>query len=224
MKTLSFIFVALFLGLYLSAQSSYEKAMGDALEKFGQAVTNEELNAAAAQFERISEVETKEWIPCYYASFVYCTSSFRITEPDKKKLVLDQAQVQLEKAMNIAPDESELYTLQGLIYQGYMAYDPMQYGQLYGPKANGAFQTAIKLNAGNPRPYYLQGVSIMHTPKEYGGGKQAALPLLEQAMQVFNKEEPKGGFYPDWGKEDCEKNLELCKAESNSETNTDVSN
>ncbi len=217
MKTLSFIIVVLVLSMNLSAQSQYEKAMSDALEKFGQAGTSDELNAAAAQFERISEVETKEWLPSYYASLVYCTSSFRITEPDKKKLVLDQAQVQLEKAMNIAPDESELYTLQGLIYQGYMAYDPMQYGQLYGPKANGAFQTAIKLNAGNPRPYYLQGVSIMHTPKEYGGGKQAALPLLEQALQLFEKEEPKGDFYPGWGKEDCEKNLELCKVEASND-------
>ena len=78
--------------------------------------------------------------------------------------------------MKIAPEESEIHTMQGMIYQALMSIDPATNGQLYGPKSNGALQTAIKLNPENPRPYYLQAVSIMYTPEEYGGGKEAALP------------------------------------------------
>jgi hypothetical protein len=51
----------------------------------------------------------------------------------------------------------------------------------------------------------------MHTPEEYGGGKKAALPLFEQAMQLFEKSTMENSFYPDWGKEDCEQNIKICK-------------
>jgi hypothetical protein len=211
MKTISMLFVGILLSTTLFAQGQYEQAMGAALGKFGSAANTEEMQAAASQFERIAEVESEEWLPGYYASMIYCIITFRSQEPQKKEALLTQAQVMLDKAMKIAPEESEVYTLQGMIYQAYIGIDPARNGQIYSAKAKGAFQTAIKLNAENPRPYYLQAISIMHTPEEYGGGKKAALPLFEQAIQLFEKSTSDNSFYPDWGKEDCEQNLQLCK-------------
>lgn len=211
MKTLSTIIIASMFSMGILAQGSYEEAMGFALGKFGSAATVEELQAAAAQFERIAEVETEEWLPAYYSSLIYCIITFRTQEPEKKQVFIDHAQAQLDGAMKIAPEESELFSMQGMIYQAVMGIDPARNGQIYAPKASGAFQTAIKLNAENPRPYYLQGVSLMYTPEEYGGGKKAALPLFEQAMELFNKANTTEAFYPDWGKEDCEQNLQACK-------------
>lgn len=211
MKTLSMIFIAIMLCMNLSAQSQYEEAMKASLKKFDSAGTNDELIAAASKFEQIAEVETEEWLPGYYASMIYCIVTFRTQEPQKKESLVKQAQIILDKALEVAPQESELHTLQGMIYQAYIGINPAQNGQIYGSKANGAFQTAIKLNADNPRPYYLQAVSIMYTPEEYGGGKKAALPLFEQAMILFDKQSSDQAFYPDWGREDCEKNIQACK-------------
>jgi hypothetical protein len=87
----------------------------------------------------------------------------------------------------------------------------MENGQKYSAKANGSFQTALELNSENPRPYYLQAVSLMYTPEQYGGGKKAALPLFEQAMKLYNDSSTVSKFYPDWGREDCERNLKNCK-------------
>ena len=211
MKTLCMMIIATVLSMHLSAQTQYENAMKASMEKFNDAGTNDELIAAASQFERIAEAEEAEWLPGYYASLIYCIVTFRSQEPQKKENLLKQAQLMLDKALEAAPRESELHTLQGMIYQAYMTIDPARNGQIYAPKAHGAFQTAIELNAENPRPYYLQAVSIMYTPEEYGGGKKAALPIFEQALQLFDKDSSDISFYPDWGREDCERNIQACK-------------
>jgi len=211
MKTLIMIIISTILCMSINAQRNYEEAMGEALEKFGSAHSVNELTAAASQFERIAEVETEEWLPAYYSSLIYCIITFRTKDPQKKEAFLKQSQSLIDNAMKVAPKESEIHTLQGMHYQAYIGIDPARNGQIYGPKASGAFQTAIKLNAENPRPYYLQAISLMHTPEEYGGGKEIALPLFEQAMKLFNSSTTESSFYPNWGKEDCEQNLQLCK-------------
>lgn len=211
MKTLTMIFISALLSTSLFAQNKYTEAMQAALAKFGSAKGTNELQEAASQFERIAEVETEEWLPGYYASMIYCIIAFQTKDPMKIETLLAQAQSLLNNALNVSPEESELHTMQGMIYQAYIGIDPAQNGQLYSAKANGAFQVAIKLNAENPRPYYLQAVSIMHTPEEYGGGKKAALPLFEQAMTLFEKQSSDQPFYPDWGKEDCRNYIKSCE-------------
>lgn len=213
MKTFSMIFIATILYMGISVQGQYEEAMKASLEKFGSAGSTDELIAAASQFERIAEAEPEQWLPGYYSSLIYCIVTFRTEETEKKEDLLKQAQVMLDKSLEVAPKESELHAMQGMIYQAYMTIDPARNGQIYSPKANGALETAIKLNAENPRPYYLQAVSIMYTPKEYGGGKHAALPLFEKALVLFNEQSSDQAFYPDWGKEDCERNIQACKDE-----------
>ena len=83
-KTLSMLIIASLLALNMAAQPNYEQAMGQALEQFGNATDFSGLQAAAAQFERIAEVETAEWLPSYYASMIYCILSFRIEDPKEK--------------------------------------------------------------------------------------------------------------------------------------------
>jgi cytochrome c-type biogenesis protein CcmH/NrfG len=101
-----------------------------------------------------------------------------------------------------------------MVYTAALGVDPAGRGQTYSAKANGAFQTAIKLNPENPRPYYMQGTTVLYTPEEFGGGKKAAQPLFEQAMKLFEKSNTESGLMPSWGKEDCERYLEDCKKES----------
>lgn len=211
MKTLSIIIIALATQLTGFSQPSYEQAMGQALQKFGQAKTLEQLADVAAQFNRIAEAESDKWLPPYYSSLVYSTIAFRTPNAEQKQAYAEKAQESVNKALEIAPKESEVHTLQGMVYQAFLTIDPAKNGQLYSSKMNGSFQLATKLNPENPRPYYLQGVGILNTPEQYGGGKEAAKPLLKKAMKKFNTLKKSSNLHPDWGKEDCKNSLERCQ-------------
>jgi hypothetical protein len=73
----------------------------------------------------------------------------------------------------------------------------------YLPKAKQVLNKAKQLNPANPRPYYLLANIIYFTPKIYGGGKEKALPLLNEAIDKFNKFKPVYDIMPVWGKTDC---------------------
>jgi hypothetical protein len=211
MKTTLVTLIFLLISLIVYPQTNFEKAVKSALVDMDSAKTNEDFKAVAAKFERIAAVETGEWLPPYYSGLVYCIMAFRTENTSEKQIFVDYAQKQVDLAMKIAPEESEVYTLQGMIYQAVIGIDPMGNGQLYSGKAAGAFTTASELNPANPRPYYLQAISVMYTPEEYGGGKKAACNLFVKANELFASFMPSSDIAPHWGKEDCSGYLATCR-------------
>ncbi|MBN1119187.1 MAG: hypothetical protein JXA77_18400 [Bacteroidales bacterium] len=212
LKRLFILTAVIILTLSLNAQSNFEEIMSETLEEFGNSSTPEEMIEVANKFERIASVDTSEWLPLYYASFIHCILSFRTQDAKQKETYIEKAQSVMDKAMLITENESELYTLQGMIYQSLMAIDPITNGQIYGSKADNSFKKATSLNPKNPRPYYMQAVSVFYTPEQFGGGKKSALPLFEKAMELYETFQPENPLYPNWGKEDCESQLESCKS------------
>lgn len=211
MKTKLIVAVFLIISVNLFAQSEYEKAVVKNLESFGNAQSLDELKNVANNFERIATAEPDKWIPRYYASFINVLLSFKTQDVAQKQSYLEYAQQQLDKALELDNKESELHALQGMLYQAYITLDPMNNGQLYSGKANTSFGIAKKLDPENPRPYYLEALTIMYTPEEFGGGKKVARPMLSHALELFTKFEPTNKLMPDWGKEDCEAQLQACK-------------
>lgn len=210
MKTIYSLFIACLFVINLNAQNSYAEAMQKGLSDFGKAQSAEELIAAANQFERVGSVETNEWLPNYYAGLIQVIVTFQTEDLAKKEAYLEKAQLMIDKAMQMSAEESELHTLQGMWYQAYIGLDPMQNGMVYSGKANASFQNALAYNPSNPRPIYLQAVSVMHTPEQYGGGKKIACPMFQQAQQMFDGFETEMEFAPDWGGDDCTKYLSAC--------------
>ena len=74
----------------------------------------------------------------------------------------------------------------------------------YGPISNNNFQKAIELDTLNPRPEYLMGVSLYYTPEQFGGGSNAAKPILEKSLEKYNKFVPDNNLMPNWGRETVE--------------------
>jgi tetratricopeptide (TPR) repeat protein len=210
MKKLCLLLVTGLMALNLFSQSEYETAIKSGLDLFYQSASIEEMQNSANQFDRIAEAESEKWLPRYYAAYVQTIMAFKIQEPEKKTKYIDAAQKQLNKALEIAPKESELHTLQGMVYQATIGIDPMKNGQIYSGKAAACFNTATAYNPGNPRPFYLQGVSVLHTPEQWGGGKKAAYPLLAKAASLYESFEPESTIAPNWGMEDCQKQLKAC--------------
>ena len=72
----------------------------------------------------------------------------------------------------------------------------------------------MKLDTLNPRPEYLQGVSLYYTPEQFGGGPAPAKRLLEKSLEKYNLFIPDNDLMPNWGREMTEQMLEQINAES----------
>ncbi|MDX8339480.1 hypothetical protein SLH46_09825 [Draconibacterium sp. IB214405] len=201
MKTLLTLIFSVAILTAAAQGKNYEAAMTAALEKMKNSETVANFQQVANTFERISMTETKEWLPLYYASYSMIVISYMDEDVDKKDAYLDKAQQFLDKALKIAPDESELYSLQAFLYPSRITIDPMTRGMEYMPKMNAAIDKAIALNPENPRSYYLRAVTLFNTPEQFGGGAKVARPHFETAKEKFDKFEPESPLHPNWGKE-----------------------
>jgi hypothetical protein len=194
----------------LSIADNYQQAMGQALQSMTTANNTEKLLAVADQFERIGNAEKNQWLPFYYASFSCLNVIMRsnnLNEKEKEQIFI-RAEGLLQKAKDVAPKESELYALQGLLYQ-LMISNPED-GATLSMKSASALEKAQSLNSENPRVYYIQGTNAFYTPKMFGGGAERAKPLFEKAKQLFDAQQVTNPFLPSWGKEHNEQLLNQC--------------
>ena len=221
MKTIITLLIAAFAATSpVWAQSDpYKQAMSAAL---GTMKTHNEKSpvtdvlATANQFERIASAEPKEWLPRYYAGLSYVYLGFMGKDEASKDKFLDQADANLKAAEAITattpgPENDELAVLKAYIAQARMVVDPMNRWQQYGPLFQAGIDKAIAINPNNPRPYVLQGSSLMYTPEQFGGGPANACPVLKQAAEKFATFKPASDFAPMWGKEQIEPMLAKCK-------------
>ena len=194
--------------------SKYEKAMKKNLSKIDSAMNVGSMLDIANGFERIAFAEKDKWLPYYYASFMLTLASFTDTTADNKDGYLDKADNFINIADSLEEDESEIYVLKGMIAQARMQVDPMNRWMKYGPIANNNFLKAMKIDTLNPRPEYLQGVSLYYTPEQFGGGPAPAKRLLEKSLEKFNQFIPDNDLMPNWGREMVEQMLEQINTES----------
>ena len=172
--------------------------------------TLEQYQATANSFERISNIDKSKWLPSYYAAHVYIIMSFVEKDSDMKDKYLDKAQTFIDNCQKIVKNESEVYVLQGFLYQARISVSPMLRGMKYSAKASEALNRAIKINADNPRAYYLLGQNLLHTPSMFGGGVELACPYLTKAKAKYAIFKPKSDISPNWGEKATIKLLAYC--------------
>ncbi len=101
-----------------SQGNKYQETMLKTLSLMDQAAGNEDYLDCANTFERIAEAEKDRWIPYYYGSHCCILISYSEADGTKKDLILDRAQLLLDKATLLAPEESEIHVLQAFLYPG----------------------------------------------------------------------------------------------------------
>jgi hypothetical protein len=214
MKKLMTITLALLVaGIVNAQQMSYEEAIKESLEQFSQAKAIEDIHQVASKLQRIASVESKRWEAHYFHAYVLINSSFWEKDGKNKDLILDQAQVSIDKGLELKGDKSELNALQGFLYQGRIQVSASR-GMTYSSKASSSLEQAIAENPKNPRAYFLLGQNIYNTPSMFGGGKKNALPMFQKAKDFFELEKNKQGFEINWGAIPNERLLEKCISES----------
>ena len=182
----------------------YINAMEKNLATIDTASSVSSFQQIANSFERIANAEKEEWLPYYYSAYLLTISSFVDTVLSMKDSYLDKADLQIQIADSLEPDNSEIYTLKGMILLSRLSIDPqnrwMKYGQLYSTYLN----KAKELDPTNPRPDFLNGQSVLYTPAQFGGGKEKALPILKEAEKKFESFQPESSIHPNWGKKSLE--------------------
>src|SRR5262245_44422326 len=133
MKTSIISLLTLFVCLTLTtprayAADKYTEAMQKNIDAVYNAETIADLQSAVNAFERIAAAEKTKWEPYYYASFGCVLMSDKETDAAKKDAYLDQAAAFQQKAQALAPNESEVSTLEGFIYTMRLVVDPATRG------------------------------------------------------------------------------------------------
>lgn len=214
MKRLIVTLVALtMLGSAMAQQTSFETAIKETLVMLDSVKTHADMQNVIGRFERISLAEGQKWQAHYYLAYTRINFSFWEKDGEKKDAILDEAQKSIDKAIEAGGDKSELYALQGFLYQGRIQVSAMR-GMTYSPKAAEVLEKAIKENPQNPRAYFLLGQNIFYTPSIFGGGTKNALPKFIAAKENFEKEYGKTGIEPKWGARSNQRMIEKCSKDS----------
>ena len=187
-------------GVY-SQDENYIMVMVQHIKSFKMAQSPTDFQNLANSFERIANAETDKWQPLYYTAFSYINMSFVSKTNQERDAYLDKAQIYLDKAIEIYPDESELFALQALLHQGRIQIDPVGRGMTYSMKANEALEKAKDYDPENPRTYYLMGLNVLHTPEAFGGGAEPACKLFQTAIEKYKTHTPANVLSPTWGGE-----------------------
>lgn len=183
----------------LAQPQKYTKSMGKALEMLQKASGVEGFLECAATFDEIAANYGELWMPPYYAAYCRIIASFDENNYGLKDEYLTRAGLSLEKALELAPEESEVQALSAFHALGLMAADPESNGPMYLEDFNSAIQRAKSLNPDNPRPYYMDGLLKANLPEFMGGGTAAAKPIHMLAAEKFKKFESEDPLWPSWG-------------------------
>ena len=201
---LSFFIIAGFAVVAHAQDDKYSAAMKPKVVAVDTTRSAPDLLALSASFERIADAEKTKWLPYYYAAYTeaYAGLMSMGQKPDITKTdpMADKAEVLINKADALNPNNSEVYIVKKMIANLRMMADPMNRYMTYGPKGEEALQTAVKLNPENPRVYLLQGQDKFYTPEQFGGSKTEALKLFQMADTKFGSYKPATSLDPDWGR------------------------
>jgi hypothetical protein len=198
MKKLMFIVVPfLLMTIYVNAQSQYEAGMQKAFGLWQEG----KATASLAMFERIGQAENENWVPLYHAANLLISTSFDIEDANERNTMLEKAKSIIEKAHKRSADNSELLTLEGLLYTAYVAMDPGTYGMMFSAKIMELHNKAIALDPGNPRAHANKIEYAMGSARFFG---QDLAPFCEQMKAIipkFDEQQSDVPFAPEYGKE-----------------------
>ena len=116
-------------------------------------------------------------------------------DPKGAEALLDQTLTALK-----GRKDGESLALHGALLGLKIGFAPAS-GMVLGPRASSLFDQARAAVPESPRVRLLQGLHVLHMPEFFGGGAQAALPLLTAALKAAEAEGPATDpWAPRWGR------------------------
>ncbi len=139
-------------------------------------------------------MNTDKWLPYYYAAYCYTRISHMNKKADKRDYWVDKAQVEIDKAYEIDPENSEILVMKGFVLQARMDIRPNDQWDLN----TTAKQWSIlirqeKLILKIPEAIYGKALIFFIPLRCFGGGKTNAYPIIKTAIEKY-KSNPAEGF------------------------------
>ena len=218
MKKTIFILTAILVATISFAQmpEKFVKAMESNIAQMDSAKTAQDWIGITAAFERIGEAEKNQWLSYYYAAYGHVMIGYNsigeFGKNDKLEQEADKAESLLEKAESLDKQNSDILCIKNMIAGLRIIANPASNGMKYGPIADKYLATAKNIDPGNPRIYLLEGQSALYKPADWGGGKDVAKDLLDQAIEKFNNFKPISSLHPNWGKKRTEELINQLKS------------
>jgi len=212
-KYIFFLMAAVSMQVAAFSQSDkYVAVMEKNLNQFDSAKTVEDFTKLANTFERIGDAEKTQWLPYYYAGLALSTSGWMpaLTDKDANAARINSFCDKAESIATTDADKAEIQAVRNMSATQQMMVDPQNRWMSYGQTAGQALEKGLKLDANNPRLYYLRGMSLFGTPEQFGGGKDKAKPVFEKAAELYKQQKP-AKLYPRWGEKQTNEMIEQCK-------------
>jgi tetratricopeptide (TPR) repeat protein len=194
-----------------SADEKYLAAMQKNIQAIYEAKTIGDLQGAVNAFERIAAAENTRWEPLYYAAFGNVMMSARAEDAAKKDEYIDNAISLIGKARSLAPEESELFALEGFALMMRVTVDPGTRGPQFAGLAVRAYDKAIQLNPENPRAWALLAQMQYGTAQFFGSSTAEACESLATALAKFETYKSENPLAPQWGRPMAAGLKEKCK-------------
>ncbi len=191
-----------FLALSMNAlfAQDFREALRETFETFDSSQDIQQKQALSNKLSLIAKKFNTEWSAPYYTAYSKIILSYMEPDAGKKDAYLDEADNLIVEAESLLDKESDdLYVLKAMCANARIAIQPQDRWKKYGKIFESNLETAKKLNADNPRIYYLKGTSVFYTPKAFGGGKGRAKEYFERAQPLFAAESKEDITRPYWG-------------------------
>ncbi len=203
--------VALIAATSLSANEKYYKKMGETISQFATCQSPEDFQDLANKFRVISNVETGEWLPLYYEAQCYILMSIIDNSgAGRKDEYLDVAEISIKKMLEMAPGESEAYTLQAFYHTGRLVVDPPSRAQTTSPLIAASIGKALGIDPENPRALYIKLSNEMGTAQYFGTDTAPLCEAAQKLLEQWDSYELKSPIHPAWGKDQVENLVRSC--------------
>ncbi|HEU4718938.1 MAG TPA: hypothetical protein VFU15_13935 [Bacteroidia bacterium] len=217
MKNMLFI-SALFVSAFSFAQTAdstygmppkFFEAMKKNVAVLDTATVKSTFQQSYNSFDRLNNAEKSQWLPSYYMAYCLLVESY-MDETSKTDDYCDQASHLLDHADSISPNNSEILVLRSMCASARIRVNPMTRGGKYGKESGQWLDKAQQADSTNPRIAYLRGTGLLYTPPAFGGGKDKAKPVLQDALKKFDAFRPASPVHPNWGRKQAEMMLAQC--------------
>ncbi len=195
------------------AHPDYVASMESLIAIIEDANSMEDLQTSAQQFLQLSETHKNNWEAMYYAAYCYISMSLQERVPAQKAIYLDQAQSYIESAKQLT-NNAELFILQAYLYQSRSDGNINMSATNAASLAAAHLEEAQKMDANNPRIYYLKAQYLYFLSSEAGGGLSNACPLIEKAIQKYDTYQPSNSIAPNWGRNMAQEMYAVCQSAS----------
>ena len=144
------------------------------------------ISAVRAEFEALAMADKDHDRLERYRQYYLALADFRAgsIEREQGEILLEQCLSRLDKALDASPDFVEGLVLQAACAGNLISLQPQRTLEL-SALSQRAIQLARELEPDNPRAAFVEALSTLFMPQDFGGGPQAAQRLFEDAVRRF---------------------------------------